>query len=254
MSPLTAEARAHFATHGWCPVPGAASPEQCRRALRAIHMDLGQEGLPPDELPRYRHRSFCPDLRVSAAICDLYTETALRPAAEDLIGAGQVAPPFQGQIALRFPDPEDKPPDPAHLDGMPNADNGLEGGHIRTFSLLAGVYLEDVTGPDQGNFTVWPGTHLTFAAYFRAHGPTALLRGLPDVPMPAPVPVTGRAGDGFLCHYQVAHAAALNLGHRLRYACFFRLVRRDHADHAPAQMSHPWWDYLGLFPDARATP
>ena len=43
---------------------------------------------------------------------------------------------------------------------------------------------------------MWPGTHLTHAEYFRAHGPEAFLAagGYPPIRLPEPEQVTGEAG------------------------------------------------------------
>ena len=46
---------------------------------------------------------------------------------------------------------------------------------------------------------------------------------MPEVTLPDPVPVTGRAGDAVLCHYQLAHTAGPNTSPHIRYAVYFRL-------------------------------
>jgi hypothetical protein len=41
--------------------------------------------------------------------------------------------------------------------------------------LLAGIFLTDQAAKHMDNLWVWPGSHRSAAAYFREHGPDALL-------------------------------------------------------------------------------
>ena len=88
--------------------------------------------------------------------------------AEALTGAGDAGAPWQVQVALNIP-PYPHRPGMHHIDGFPPEPDGRP----RTFTMLAGVLMSDQRGPDAGNLWVWPGTHLTHAAYFREHGPDA---------------------------------------------------------------------------------
>ena len=141
-----------------------------------------------------------------------------------------------------------------HLDGMYSPTNGVPKGQIQNFTALAGVFLSDLPGPNAGNFTVWPGTHRIYEAYFRERGPQALLEGMPAVPLPEPVQITARAGDAILCHYQLAHAANGNASPHIRYACFFRLSRVAHETAHGECMTDIWreWDGMRDFVKCRA--
>src|SRR5208282_6058097 len=76
----------------------------------------------------------------------------------------------------------------------------------------------------------WPGTHLTHAEYFRAHGPGAFLAtgGYPPIPLPEPEQVTGEAGDLLLAHYLLGHNIGGNTSRAVRRAVYFRIKRTGH--------------------------
>lgn len=243
---MTAEQRAALYRDGFVLLPGAVPRERVDQALHAINHDLGERGLPPERLPEFRSRSYCPDLQGSAAITALIHETPLWAFAEAAIGAGRIRPVRGGQIALRFPRPGPVRLPSPHLDGMYSPNNGVPKGQIANFTALAGVFLSDLSGPDAGNFTVWPGTHRQFERYFRERGPQALLEGMPQEPLPEPVQITARAGDAVLCHYQLAHAANGNASPHIRYACFFRLSHVDHERVHWECMTDIWREWEGM--------
>ena len=171
-----------------------------------------------------------------------------------LLGIGRVVKPEECQIALRFPLPEGTPRrivDP-HLDGYHTPYNGLPNdGEVRNFTLLLGVMLSDVPTAFSGNFTVWPSTHRRMERYFREHGVNSLPAGEVGpigIRLPKPVAVTGTAGDIVLAHYQVAHAASLNLSGDIRYMCFCRLAMRGLANHGVESMLDIWRDWPVLHP------
>ena len=228
---------------GYLIVPGLVPRDKIDAALKAINHSLGEEGIDKSQLWTLRAQTFCPELVAAPPILDLYPAAL----AEAAIGAGQVAAPATGQIALRFPQDLAAPRDPyPHIDGMPGPLNGVTAGTIYHFTALAAVFLSDTTGPFQGNFTVWPGSHRTLAAHFAAHGTDELLQGFPKVTMPAPRQLVARAGDVLLAHYQLAHGAAPNVGPHVRYAVFFRLHHRLHDPTSTATMVDLWREWEGL--------
>jgi hypothetical protein len=242
---LTLEQKRTFAAQGYLPLPGIVPREKVEAALRAINHSLGFRGLPPEKLTEYSARSYCPELQGDPVITDLLHATPLWSVAESLIGPGKIRPVRSGQIALRFPRPDPRMP-PPHLDGMYTPTNGVPQGTIANFTALVGVFLSDLPGPNAGNFTVWPGTHLLYEQYFRRHGPQSLLQGMPPVELPEPVQITGRAGDAVLCHYQLAHTANGNGSPHIRYAVFFRLSHVDHERHHWDCMTDIWLEWEGM--------
>jgi len=247
---LTDEQKREFYERGILKLPGIVLPDVVARARRAINAYIGEKGIDPNELTKYRAQTYCPGLGQTAPITDLYNATPIKDVAEAFIGAGKVRPVTGGQIALRFPAIEEagetpRPPRP-HIDGMYSPTNGVPEGTIANFTALVGVFLSDVPRPYMGNFTVWPGTHRLYETYFRERGPQSLLEGMPQVDLPEPEQFTGRAGDAALVHYQIGHGIAGNVSPDVRYAIFFRLMHVDHEKYHWECMTDIWKEWAGM--------
>jgi hypothetical protein len=243
---LDAEQRRALREDGYVIVPGLVARDRVEAGLRAINHSLGTEGLPRELLPAFRARTFTPELTVAPPILGLYTDSGLAALAESAIGRGKVRPPAEAQIALRFPSAAPGNPAVPHIDGISSPGNGVPPGTLLHFTALGGVFLTDVTEPDRGNLTVWPGSHLLLAEHLRREGPQAVVDRYPDLPLPAPRPILARAGDALLAHYQLAHGIAPNLGPHIRYAIFFRLHHVDHATLGTRPLLDPWLEWEGL--------
>lgn len=243
---MTAERRQQLHDNGFIALPGIIPQERVEKALRAINASLGSNGIDPGKLVQFRAQSYCPELQRSPDIVGLLNETPLLAAVESLVGEGQLRPVTGGQIALRFPS-MDAPREPhPHLDGMPTPTNGVAPGQISSFTALVGVFLSDLPQPFMGNFTVWPGSHHLYEAYFREHTPQSLLDGMPEVELPQPQQFTGKAGDAVICHYQLGHGIAGNASAFIRYAVFFRLTHIAHDQHKWEAMTDIWREWQGL--------
>ncbi len=247
---LTADDKRALRENGYLLVPGLVPPERVRAALTAINASIGRNGLPPEALPRMQAQTFCPELVGDAAILDLYGATPVAALAEAALG--RVHAPREAQIALRFPAPDAEPSEPRpHIDGLPRALNGVATGTIYHFTALAAVFLSDAAQPFAGNFTVWPGSHRTMAAYFATEGAAAAL-GQPDArfpPVPLPQPplqLNVAAGDALLAHYLLVHGVSANLGPHIRYAVFFRLFHDSHDSPSTVALADLWRDWDGL--------
>ncbi len=242
---LNAEQREALLRDGYATVAGVVPAAPLAAALRAINHSLGQ-GLPPADLPVFRSRSFCPELQRAPVILDLLRATPAWLLAESLLGEGRVEAVRSGQIALAFPQTEPPEAPYPHLDGLHTPTNGVPAGEVRSFTLLVGVILSDVTGPGAGNLTVWPGSHRRYESYFRDNGPKSLLGGMPPIALPDPVEVTGSVGDVVLCHYQLAHAVGANTSPHVRYAVYFRLKSRGHDGRRWECLTDLWKEWPGL--------
>ena len=240
--------------NGFVRVPGVVPRVMVDAALRAINASVGQ-GMNVEEMTTFRSQTFCPEITRTPPITDLLNRTPAWELAESAIGPGQIQPVGYGQIGLRFPGLQDPPGPPRpHLDGMYSPHNGVPKGTIQNFTMLVAVFLSDVPQPYSGNFTVWPGTHHLYEAYFREHGSDALLNGMPEVPMPEPLQITAQAGDIVLCHYQVAHCAAPNVSPHTRYGIFYRLKHVDHDSQMRECMTDLWREWAGLRDFTHLTP
>ena len=250
MLTLTPAMRAQWRRDGYIIFPGAVPRERVDAAMRAINHSLGR-GIDPEQLARFTSQSFCPELQDRPELVELVAGAPVWPLIASFFPPDMVSAPERAQIALRFPAPADAtvhPPRP-HVDGYPSPHNGVPAGTIGSFTALVGVLLSDLPEGDSGNFTVWPGTHQLFADYFKDHSPEQVYRdantgvlkgGVPPIPLPEPVQITGKAGDVVLAHYQLAHSAAGNYAPHTRYALFFRLRHRDHDLHRWEAMKNPW--------------
>jgi hypothetical protein len=231
---------------GFVLVPGVVPRIMCDRALREINHSVG-EGMNVADMPILRSQSYCPEITGEPVIRDLLAATPAWQLAESAIGAGRIRAEHHGQIALRFPGLQDPPGEPRpHIDGMYTPTNGVPKGQINNFTALLAVFLSDLSAPYSGNFTVWPGSHLLNAAYFREHGPQSLLHGMPEVDLPPAHQVIARAGDIALVHYLVSHGVAPNVSPHVRYAIFFRLTHVDHEAQKWESMSAPWLQWEGM--------
>jgi len=245
---LGAEERRAPLEEGYVVLPGAVPRARVEHALRAINASLGEEGIPRDDLPRMRAQTFCPELVRAPLLLELYGGTPLASLAQAAIGRPRA--PTVAQIALRFPSADAATAEPRpHIDGIPQPLNGVDPGAIYHFTAVAAVFLSDVDGPYQGNFTVWPGTHRALAAHFAAHGTDVLLAGFPPIALPPPRQLAVRAGDVLLAHYLLAHAAAPNRGPHIRYAVFFRLLHQTHDPSSTDTMVDLWREWEGLVSD-----
>jgi hypothetical protein len=243
---LTTAQKQELCDKGYVKLPGVVPAEMVNRARRAINASLGQNGMDPALLTKFRAQSYCPELQNDPVITDLFSETPIKALAESAIGAGKIKPIGSGQIALRFPS-MDPPREPGpHIDGMYSPTNGVPEGTIQNFTALVGVFLSDLPEPYAGNFTVWPGTHTIYERYFREHGPQSLLEGMPKVELPQPEQFLGKAGDAALVHYQLAHGIAGNGSPNVRYAIFFRLKHVDHDQIHWECMTDIWREWEGM--------
>lgn len=175
----------------------------------------------------------------------------------------QAAPATHGLSTTRYS--ADLTPSPRwssfwKIDGLPAPASGPkdESHIIRNYSLLVGVFLSDITEEMNGNVTLWPGSHLGIQALLRARGGTvaALNAGKVDRPVihnnqleAAPQQLVAKAGDVLLCHYQVAHTQAPNLGPDVRYIVFFRVYAKVHQPLTmrPEAMDNVFLDFEGVY-------
>lgn len=219
------------------------SAKLIRAARESIDADLAANYDPARQM-EYDHQSFCPEIRRSYEIASLYRNSGVQSVVESVLGLDRVRCD-PGQIAIRKAAGADRNYAPvSHIDGIPTEFNGLPGAEIKNFTALIGVFLGSVRQEFAGNFTVWPGSHLLLESYFRERGPSAACEGMPPIPLGSPVQLLCELGDVVLCHYQLAHAAAVNTSANDRYAVFFRLWLHDLVD-APAErrwqaLTHLW--------------
>lgn len=234
---LTDEQINEFAERGFFLVPQVVQGSALARAAQRI--DEVAVADPPAAGKHGSHFYFLETKAEPALIAPL-TRTAAFSLAEELAGAGTLEIPWQVQIALNIPPYSHRPGIP-HID----ADNPEPTGEpVRgTFTLLAGILMTDQLTENSGNLWVWPGTHLSHAAYFRDYGPQKFC-AYPPIDLPEPEQVRGRAGDLLLAHYLLGHNIGGNYeSEQTRRALYFRISAKDHASHRNEFLQDPWLDY-----------
>lgn len=229
-----------FAERGFIVVPQVVPPDVLATAARRIDAVVAAD--PPAGDKRGNHFYFLPT-NDEPDLLEALTGSPAFDLAEALAGPGTLDVPWQVQIALNIPPYPHRPGRP-HIDAAnpEPADGPIRG----TFTMLAGILMSDQLTENSGNLWVWPGTHLTHAAYFRAHGPE-MFCAYPPIDLPAPEQVTGRAGDLLLAHYLLGHNIGGNFeSERTRRALYFRLGNAGHASHREEFLQDPWLDYEPL--------
>jgi hypothetical protein len=225
---------------GYAQFRGLCPPALVTAARTAIDADLAANYDPARQI-EYDHQSYCPALRQAPVLMALLRESGITAPLDAAIGFDRLGY-HHAQIALRRAHnaPTAEPPDP-HIDGLYSPHNGVPADVlVLNFTALVGVYLSPTRQKFAGNFTVWPGSHYVLERHFREHGPDALRDGMPGIPLGDPVQLMTEAGDVVLCHYQMAHTAAVNLSDSDRYAVYFRLWFTDIDERRWDLMTNIW--------------
>jgi len=213
----------HLHRNGWALFPATVSDDLVATAINAIATDRA-DNHDPARQREYDNISYCPDLRDKPSISRLLTHSPARAILDRALGWNEIEYD-RGQIAIRQAHNTDKPyPPKAHIDGVGSGLNGLAlGSPISNFTALVGVFLTRVDTEFAGNFTAWPGSHHRLEAHFRHRGPQAMLEGMPQIELGRPIQLFASPGDVVLCHYQLAHTAAVNRSVNDRIAIYFRV-------------------------------
>jgi hypothetical protein len=223
-SPAVTERRfEHLRRNGWALFPAAIPNDLVAAAMRAIHANRALHHDPTRQI-EYDNISYCPGLRDKPPISELLTHSSAKAILDHALGWNQIEYD-RGQIAIRQAHNTDKPyPPKPHIDGVGTGRNGrAPGSPISNFTALVGVFLTAVDTEFAGNFTVWPGSHHRLEAHFRDSGRDAMQQGMPQIELGDPIQLFAKPGDVVVCHYQLAHSAAVNLSSNDRIAIYFRV-------------------------------
>ncbi len=220
---VTAEQLRIFAERGYIVLSGVVPSDALEMARAEIARTVSAD---PPSSDHVGPCSYWPAIDDVHPFTGLLASDRALTAAEALVRPHRIDRPDMAQIALNIPPFPHRPGGP-HIDGLtPPEPDGRPG----TFTMLAGIMLTDQPGDDLGNLWVWPGTHLTAAAYFRTHGADALLTAIPYPPvdLPEPQQVHAQAGDLLLAHYLLAHNIGGNTGPQTRECIYYRLRAHGH--------------------------
>jgi hypothetical protein len=219
---LTDEEVRRFVERGFVRIAGAvprAVAEQCRAQLwRAT-------GLDPDDRSTWTE----PVVRLGGMATPPFREagntTVLREAYDQLAGPGRwVPPPGLGTFPVRFPSDKEPGDDGWHLDaGYTGPDGRFRVNLESRGRALLMLFLFSDVGPDDAPTRIRVGSHLDVPALLAGAGADGRdwfeLCG-DAVPASAGRPevaATGEAGDVFLCHPFLVHAAQPHRGRTPRF-------------------------------------
>ncbi|MFI9787374.1 hypothetical protein ACIHEI_28295 [Kitasatospora sp. NPDC051984] len=127
---------------------GAVAADQVARA-RDLVTSWYRESMNPDLINSYTQRTFAPELGGHPDLLALFADSIAAELAKDLLG--DIRPVSTVQLQIRIPDgqfEQAQPEKTLHVDGV--ACPHLDPEELRTFSLLVGVVLSDITNPEGG--------------------------------------------------------------------------------------------------------
>ncbi len=213
---LTDEEIRGFVSDGYVAVRGAVPAEVTRACQDVIWSELVSSGVCRDDRSTWTApvvRISCPE---GGPFVEAGTARLLREACDQLLGAGRwwQRPGVGGSIPVRFPSEEDPGDAGWHLDGGFEA-NGERRINVRSrgAALLALFLFSDVderSAPTR----LRSGSHIDTARILAPAGEAGLewaeaARRAAQASAHRPVVLaTGRAGDVFLCHEFMVHAAS----------------------------------------------
>ena len=237
MSELTA-----FVRDGFVVVPEVVSAPLLAQVDEEFARVMEQQ--PPGTEGAPHHSAFVPPATVPACTT-AFDHSPARELAESLVEPRLLDHRFDHVQLCTVPPGRIHRPGSPHIDGM-----GHDPERPETFTMLAGIYLDDETQPERGNVYMWPGSHRLHAEVHREHGIDALLKfgghvGMlqPDRDLGVSHPVYASRGDLLLAHYLTGHNSGGNLGDRTRRIVYFRLAAAGHTERWETTMTDPWHEY-----------
>ncbi len=134
--------RTALISDGFAIFPQLIAPQLVERARFAIDEDLRLRFDPARQV-EYDHQSYCPDLRGTPPIRDLFAKSEMARVLEEALGLSAIDWDG-GQIAIRRAHNVGAPEAPhPHIDGFASGKNGLDKGKVYSFTCLAGIFLAE---------------------------------------------------------------------------------------------------------------
>ncbi|MGI5515711.1 phytanoyl-CoA dioxygenase family protein [Streptomyces sp. CA-106131] len=242
--PLTSEEQTTFKQAGVLVRRALVAPALVQRATSLV--GTWYRDLKPGDIPAYSQRTFAPELGNHPDILALYGETDAAELATELLG--DTLRVTTAQIQIRVPEsefPDAQPEKAMHVDGV--SCPHLDPRELRTFSLLVGVILSDVSSAQDGALHYQPAGHHTMAGWFRTQWSLGMTEQVPpEVDHERGVPLLGAPGDVLLMHHLVPHSVGRNLTPFPRVMAYFRVSHPDHPRRPLEALRDPWLDYPPL--------
>ncbi|MBB4957754.1 phytanoyl-CoA dioxygenase family protein [Micromonospora polyrhachis] len=217
----------------------------------ALVTDWYRTGLDQRRIAEFTQRTFAPHLGDHRDLLALFNESGVAGLAGELIG--DVAPVTATQIQIRVPERDlgqAQPEKAMHVDGV--ACPHLDPAELRTFSLLVGVVLSDISDPAGGALRYVVGGHLRMAEWFRTQWSLGITAQVPPhIDSEQGTPLLGKPGDVLLMHHLVPHAVGRNLTAIPRIMAYFRVSHVSHASRRLDALRDPWLDFPPLIARVR---
>jgi hypothetical protein len=243
--PLSADDRVTFTDDGMITKRGFV-PRALVNHAAALVNNWYSNDMDQTQLTAYTQRTFAPELGGHPDLLALLTDSGVSELVKDLVG--EFAPVTTVQIQIRIPEADllqVQPEKEMHVDGV--ACPHLNPAELRTFSLLVGVVLSDVSDPGGGALRYVPGGHLRMSDWFRSEWSLGLTDQVPpQIDAEQGIPFLGMPGDVLLMHHLVPHAVGRNHTTTPRIMAYFRISHIDHASHRLESLRDPWLDYPAL--------
>ncbi|MDG4793478.1 phytanoyl-CoA dioxygenase family protein [Micromonospora sp. WMMD1082] len=248
--PLTADELSTFSTKGLVIKRGFVPAHLVDRAA-ALVTDWYRTDMDQHRLVEYTQRTFAPQLGDHPDLLALFAHSGVARLAAELVG--DLAPVGTTQIQIRVPEREldrAQPEKAMHVDGV--ACPHLDPAELRTFSLLIGVVLSDVSDPSGGALRYVAGGHLRMADWFRTQWSRGITAQVPPhIDVEQGTTLLGKPGDVLLMHHLVPHAVGRNLTATPRIMAYFRVSHVHHASRRLDALRDPWLDFPPLTAPAR---
>jgi hypothetical protein len=242
---LTIEDKHDFLRDGLIIKRDAVAAPLITRA-RALIDEWCRKAMDPTLIGQYTQRTFAPELGNHPDLLALFTHSSAAQLAAELCGDFQ--PVTTVQIQIRLPESHlttAQPTKAMHVDGV--ACPHLDPEELRTFSLLVGVVLSDITDPQGGALRYQPGGHLEMSEWFRDEWTSGITDQVPpEIDVRDGTPLLGKPGDLLLMHHLVPHAVGRNAGTEPRVMAYFRISHVHHAKRRIQALQNPWLDYPPL--------
>lgn len=211
-----------------------------------VLIDQWYRGMDIENLATYTQRTFAPDLGRHPDLLALFSSSGIIGLVASLLD--EFRPVDTAQIQIRVPEKDfaaAQPEKPMHVDGV--ACPHLDPEELRTFSLLVGVVLSDVTDSRGGVLRYVRGGHMRMAEWFRSEWSLGLTEQTPpQIEAEHGVPFLGRPGDVLFMHHLVPHSVGRNYTEEPRVMVYFRVSHIDHATRRLEALRDPWADYPAI--------
>lgn len=245
VDPLTSEEKDGFVRNGAVIRRGFVTDDLLGPARLLVKHWIKNE-MDSGRIESYTQRTFAPELGSHRDLLNLYHDSGVLSLVISLVG--DPAPVSTVQIQIRLAGDLHgitQAAKPMHVDGV--ACPHLDVNELRTFSLLVGVVLSDISDAEMGALRYVPGGHLRMARWFSTEWSSGMTKQVPDhIDIEGGVPLLGEPGDVLLMHHLVPHSVGSNRSTEPRVMAYFRVSHRDHHTRRLESLRSPWLDFPGI--------